>query len=83
MRIEVGQPMETLREAGLHDRSSTPRHSPNATPAWVIERIETWRRDHKWSAQRITDELADLGFTTMSTRGGFQSTSQRWLVRRG
>lgn len=48
-------------DAGLLDRSSTPHRSPNATPASVIEQIETWRRGHKWSAQRITDELADLG----------------------
>jgi transposase InsO family protein len=49
-------------ELGLRDRSSTPHHSPRATPAWVIERIETWRRDNKWSATRITHELAELGF---------------------
>lgn len=48
-------------DAGLHDRPSTPHRSPHATPAWVIKHIETWRREHKWSAQRITDELADLG----------------------
>jgi hypothetical protein len=28
----------------------------------LVERMETWRREHKWSAQRITDELADSGF---------------------
>ncbi|MDF6103111.1 IS481 family transposase [Gordonia hongkongensis] len=50
-------------DAGLRDCSSNPHRSPNATPAWAIEQIETWRREHKWSAQRITDELADLGFT--------------------
>jgi transposase len=50
-------------DAGLRDRSSTPRRSPSATPARVIEGIETWRRDYKWSAQRITDELADIGFS--------------------
>lgn len=32
------------------------------TPAWVVKQIETWRREHKWSAQRISDELADSGF---------------------
>lgn len=48
-------------EAGLQDRPSTPHGSPNPTPAWDIEKIETWRRKHKWSAQRITDELADIG----------------------
>ncbi|MFJ9100769.1 leucine zipper domain-containing protein [Streptomyces sp. LUP47B] len=39
-------------DAGLQDRPSSPRRSPNATPAWVIEQIESWRREHKWSAQR-------------------------------
>jgi hypothetical protein len=28
----------------------------------VIEQIEAWRREKKWSAQRITTELAGLGF---------------------
>lgn len=50
-------------ELGLHDRSSTPHTSPNTTPVWVIERIETWRREKKWSAQRITHELAAVGYT--------------------
>ena len=50
-------------ELGLHDRCSIPKHSPTAPPAEVIEQIETWRRERKWSAQRITCELADLGFT--------------------
>jgi transposase len=49
-------------QLGLRDWSSIPHHSPNATPVWVMERIQTWRRDKKWSAQRITDELADLGY---------------------
>jgi transposase len=49
-------------ELGLHDRPSTPHHSPDATPAWVIERIETWWREKKWSANRITHELAELDF---------------------
>ena len=48
-------------EVGLHDRPSTPHSSPNATPPEVIERIETWRRVKKWSAQRITDELLAIG----------------------
>ncbi|MQA27340.1 MAG: hypothetical protein GEU94_18170 [Micromonosporaceae bacterium] len=47
---------------GLHDRSSTLHQSPNATPAWVLEKIETWRRENKWSASRITHELAEEGF---------------------
>lgn len=49
-------------DSGLRDRSSTPHRSPNVTPAWVVKQIETWRREHKWSAQRISDELADSGF---------------------
>ncbi len=49
-------------DLGLRDRSSAPHSSPNATPAWVIDQIEMWRREAKWSAQRITSELADLGF---------------------
>lgn len=48
-------------DLGLHDRSSAPRHSPSATPAHVIARIEVWRREHKWSAARITHELAANG----------------------
>ena len=47
-------------DAGLQDRPSTPRQSPTATPPSVIQQVKTWRREHKWSAQRITDELADL-----------------------
>ena len=48
-------------ELGLHDRSSAPRHSPSATPAEVVAQIETWRRENKWPAQRIINELADQG----------------------
>jgi len=50
-------------ELGLHDRSCVPHRSPSATPARVIELIETWRREKKWSASRITHELAVGGFT--------------------
>lgn len=50
-------------EAGLQDRPSNPRRSPSASPAWVIDKIEIWQREHKWSAQRITHELAGIGFT--------------------
>lgn len=48
-------------ELGLLDRSSAPHRSPNAAPASVIARIETWRRENKWSASRITHELAEHG----------------------
>ncbi len=50
-------------ELGLRDRSSTPQHSPTATPAKVIGQIERWRRHRKWSAARITHELAEQGLT--------------------
>lgn len=49
-------------DAGLQGRPSIPHRSPNATPAWVIEQIESWRRELKRSAQRITDELVSIGF---------------------
>jgi len=48
-------------DLGLLDRSSTPHHSPRATTPEVIVQIETWRREKKWSASRITHELADQG----------------------
>lgn len=48
-------------ELGLLDRSSTPHRSPNATPAQVVAQIEVWRRERKWSAARITHELAGQG----------------------
>lgn len=48
-------------ELGLLDRSSVPHHSPTANPATIVAQIETWRREEKWSAQRIAHELADQG----------------------
>ena len=64
-------------EAGLLDRTSAPHRSPSATSAWVIAKIESWRREQKWSAQRITDELADLEF------GINRRTVTRHLTRLG
>ena len=63
--------------AALHDRSSAPHHRPTRCPVEVIELIDSWRRDHKWSARRITLELA--------TRGHHHSvrTVGRWLERLG
>lgn len=49
-------------DLGLLDRSSTPHHSPTATSPEVIGWIESWRRVHKWSASRITYELAAAGY---------------------
>lgn len=63
-------------EIGLLDRSSIPHHSPRATPAEVIDQIETWRRTHTWSASRITHELAGRGVTVN------RRTVTRYLTRR-
>jgi transposase len=64
-------------EAGLADQASVPHHQPSATPARVVVRIETMRRDHKWSARRISSEPASEG-VTVSTR-----TVSRHLVHLG
>ncbi|SDZ51973.1 leucine-zipper of insertion element IS481 [Saccharopolyspora shandongensis] len=64
-------------EVGLHDRASTPHTSPNATPPEVIDRIETWRRENKWSAQQITRELRSIGINT------HRRTVSRHLARLG
>ncbi|SEE76342.1 IS481 family transposase [Ruania alba] len=48
-------------ELGLVDRPSTPHRSPRSTPVQVIAQIESWRREKKWSASRITHELAARG----------------------
>ncbi|MDA3628193.1 IS481 family transposase [Saccharopolyspora sp. WRP15-2] len=48
-------------DVGLLDRSSTPRRQPTPTPPEAVEQIETWRRECKWSASRITFELNDDG----------------------
>ena len=48
-------------ELGLSDRSSTPHHQPNATPAATVARIESLRRARKWSANRLIVELRAEG----------------------
>lgn len=50
-------------ELGLHDRSCTPQRQPTATPAGVVSRIESMRREHKYSAARIAFELDGDGVT--------------------
>jgi transposase len=50
-------------ENGLTDHVSVPHHQPTATPAATIMRIEQLRRDRKWSARRISTELAGEGIT--------------------
>lgn len=48
-------------ELGSHERSSIPHHSPSVTASEIVAMIETWRREHMWSAARITAELAARG----------------------
>jgi hypothetical protein len=62
MRQQVSKRWRLHGDARLQDRPPSPHRSPNATPAWVIEQIESWRREHKRSAQRITDERVSIGF---------------------
>jgi transposase InsO family protein len=50
-------------EAGLLDRPSVPHYQPTVTRADTVARIERLRRDHKYSARRITLELAVVGVT--------------------
>ncbi|PWH04946.1 hypothetical protein DEO23_15860 [Brachybacterium endophyticum] len=40
-------------EAALGDRSSASSHRPVQLPAQVVEVIESWRREQKWSGRRI------------------------------
>jgi transposase len=68
---------DTHGEVGLQDRPSPPRSSPTQTPPDVVERIERLRRDNKWSARRITIELANQGV------GISERTVGRWLARLG
>jgi transposase len=69
-------------ELGLHDRSSTPHNSPTATSAKVVELIETWRREHKWSAARITHELAAREGVVINRRTVTRHLTQLGLGRR-
>jgi transposase InsO family protein len=50
-------------EVGLADRPSAPHRQPTACAAEVVVRIEQLRRDRKWSARRISTELAGEGIT--------------------
>lgn len=68
-------------EAGLLDRSSTPRHQPTATPPETVEEIEAMRREHKWPASRIAFALCDAG-TQISRRTVSRLLAQLGLNRR-
>lgn len=45
----------------LEDRTNAPARRPSRPPTEVLELIDAWRRDRKWSARRITLELAGRG----------------------
>ena len=71
------QRYRALGEAGLLDRPSVPHTSPSQTPDHVVELIETWRRERKWTARQIAAELtADGHQISIATVG-------RWFVRLG
>jgi len=62
---------------GLRDRTSAPYARPTITPPEVVELIETWRREHHWTARAIRRELATHGHeVSLATVG-------RWLKRLG
>ena len=64
-------------EAGLVDRSSAPFARPTQIPAQVVDLIEAWRRERKWTARQIQRELTAAGHTISVATVG------RWLVRLG
>jgi len=66
---------------GLHERSSTPYRSPRAASAETVAAIEAWRREHKWSASRITAELAARG-TVLDRRTVTRHLARLGLARR-
>jgi len=68
-------------ELGLIDRSSAPAQQPSATPGPLVARIETMRRDHKWSAARIAFELR-RDATPVSRRTVTRLLAQLGLSRR-
>ncbi|MFD9502804.1 hypothetical protein [Streptomyces sp. NPDC060035] len=53
----------------------------------MIGQIKTWRRDHTWPTGRITDELAELGFSTeprpAHLRIGFAATADHSELTEG
>ena len=62
---------------GLRDRSSAPHARPTIASPEVVDLIETWRREHHWTARAIRRELAAHGHdVSLATVG-------RWLQRLG
>ena len=64
-------------EEGLIDRSSTPFARPTQLAPAVVDLIETWRREHTWTARQIARELGAAGHQASVATVG------RWLVRLG
>ncbi|MBB4930668.1 transposase [Lipingzhangella halophila] len=64
---------------GLHERSSVPHRSPRATSGATVATIDAWRR--KWSAARITAELAHCG-TMLDRRTVTRHPARLGLARR-
>lgn len=64
-------------EVGLTDRSSAPVRRPTQLDPHVVELIESWRRQHKWTARQIHRELTGRGHRLSLT------TVSRWLARLG
>jgi transposase len=53
-------------EAGLQDRTSRPRRSPNRTPPSCRRRVVQLRRDHRWGAAHIAFEVGIAASTVQS-----------------
>jgi len=64
-------------EEGLIDRTSAPYARPTQAPAQVVELIEHWRRQRKWTARQIHTELTGRGYQISL------ATVSRWLTRLG
>jgi len=68
---------DELGEVGLLDRASVPHACPTQLDPDLVTLIETWRREHKWSARAIHLELTRRGHdVSLATVG-------RWLARLG
>jgi len=64
-------------EDGLRDRSSAPFARPTQVSPQVVDLIETWRRERKWTARQISRELGQQGVSVSVATVG------RWLIRLG
>lgn len=71
-------------DVALLDRSSVPHRRPTSTSPAVIDSIEAWRRQRKWSAARITFELNDRGIDisrrTVIRILGRLGLNRRWFI---